>query len=162
MSDFNESNLNKIQKTLLQLVTDGIDYSKNVCSIVAPAGFADPKGIRDYCRIAVTMPQRAGSSVFAQFLSEHLSQKYPDANIIRLAGEELCYGESIDPRIDFITVKTPADYGRARRQIRDSEKKYNFVIVDSYEWVCGLDNRLEKLSVDMYRTGDADQYIIGL
>lgn len=162
MSELTKEHLNHVQAATLALVESSIAHSRTMRDTVAPQGFRDFCGIRDFSRIAVSLPQRSGVSVFAQFLCEYLLEKYPDANIIRLAHEETVYGDTIEPRIDFIRVDTPADYGRARQRIRESEKKYTFVIVDQSEWICGQDNRFEKLAEDMFREGTKDQYLINL
>ncbi|AXG66600.1 hypothetical protein JA33_197 [Dickeya phage vB_DsoM_JA33] len=162
MSDLTIEQLNPVQRSILNVIETSMNYSKSIRQITAPKGFTDWRVISDYCRIAVTVPQRAGVSVLSQFLAEYLLEKFPDANIIRLGKEERVYGDSIEPRIDFIRVETPADYGRARQRIRESEKKYSFVIVDQSEWICGQDNRFEKLSEDMFRVGVDDQYLINL
>ena len=162
MSDLTVEQLNPVQRAILNVVESSMVYSKSIREITAPKGFTEWRVIRDYCRIAVTVPQRAGGSVMSQFLAEHLLEKFPEANIIRLGSHEKVYGDAIEPRIDFISVATPADYGRARQRIRESEKKYSFVIVDQSDWICGQDNRFEKLAEDMFRIGVEDQYLINL
>lgn len=162
MSDITIEQLNPVQRSILNVIETSMNYSKSIREITAPKGFTDWRVISDYCRIAVTVPQRAGVSVLSQFLADHLLEKFPEANIIRLGKEERVYGDAIEPRIDFIRVDTPADYGRARQRIRESSKMYSFVIVDQSDWICGQDNRFEKLSEDMFRVGVHDQYLINL
>ena len=162
MSDLTIEQLNPVQRSILNVIETSMNYSKQIREITAPKGFTDHRVIRDYCRIAVTVPQRAGVSVLSQFLADYLLEKFPEANIIRLGQEERVYGDTIEPRIDFIRVDTPADYGRARQRIRESQKMYSFVIVDQSDWICGQDNRFEKLSEDMFRVGVHDQYLINL
>lgn len=162
MSDFNKDHLNAIQRASFNLVIEAIEYSRKMRDIVAPNGYSSHRGITDFSRCAISLPQRSGVSVFGQFLCEHLLEAYPDERIIRLASEELLYGEGIEPRIDFINVREQTDYGRARQRLRNSEVGYSFVIVDQSEWVCGKDARFEGLAEDIFRPNIKHQFLINL
>lgn len=161
MSEFTKESLNQMQRSMLQVIEGGIEYSKQIRSIVSPHKH-DMRSITDYSRIGITVPQRCGVSVFSQFLCDHLLELFPEAHILRLAQNELAYGDTIDPFIDFMKVDSPAEYGRARQKIRQSAKEYSFIIVDGADWICGSDNRFEKLAQDMYRSTCKEQFIITL
>lgn len=154
-------NLNAVQTHTLEVIHASIAHSQTMLSTVAPAGFMDYRGIRDYCRIGFNLPQRSGSSVLSQYLIDDLSAKNPDAKILWLANNFDFFGTHTEENnnVSVFQMNDAAGYGRLISLLGDSNVVYNYVIVDNANYVCGRDVHFDKLAKAIFHQ-DASQYII--